>query len=264
MRHRSKYTRSRKPIHGFTLIELLVVISIITLLLSILLPALSKARAQAKAVYCLNNLRHFSIVAQMYLLDNNDAYPVGYRNFVQSGFSYEMAWDFTHIADAFGNIRTEPGMLWQSIETPEEIQQCPSYKGPANWSSDPYTGYNYNASYLAAMGIFGSPDFPDQIKATKVKVPASTAMFGEGEYANGANKFMRSPLIVIADTDLLDNWFGSRSAGTQAFRNGATNVAYADGHADRVRTRYTHTTDLTPVADGTGFLSEDNSAYDLR
>jgi prepilin-type N-terminal cleavage/methylation domain-containing protein len=57
---------------GFTLIELLVVISIIALLMSILMPALGKARLQAKTAVCLLNLRQLSLGWTMYCFDNED------------------------------------------------------------------------------------------------------------------------------------------------------------------------------------------------
>ncbi len=54
---------------GFTLIELLVVISIIALLLSILMPSLSKAKNIARVVVCKSNLRQWGLVYQMYTMD---------------------------------------------------------------------------------------------------------------------------------------------------------------------------------------------------
>ncbi|MFG0248582.1 MAG: type II secretion system protein [Phycisphaeraceae bacterium JB051] len=60
---------------GFTLIELLVVISIISLLIAILLPALSNARKAARAVICMNNLRSASIAFNLYAEDFRDRTP---------------------------------------------------------------------------------------------------------------------------------------------------------------------------------------------
>src|SRR4051812_328858 len=63
--------RNGHPAHGgFTLVELLVVIGIIALLISILLPALSKARESANTVACLANLRSIAQGAQNYSSDN--------------------------------------------------------------------------------------------------------------------------------------------------------------------------------------------------
>ena len=69
--------RNNKPVRGFTLVELLVVIGIIALLVSILLPALSKARAAANTVACAANIR--SICQAMY------AYAAEYKGSIAGG-----------------------------------------------------------------------------------------------------------------------------------------------------------------------------------
>ena len=60
---------------GFTLIELLVVVSIVALLISILLPSLSKARQKARTSVCRSNLHQLALAVRYYAGDNSDRLP---------------------------------------------------------------------------------------------------------------------------------------------------------------------------------------------
>ena len=70
---------------GFTLIELLVVIAIIALLMSILMPALSRVKTSAKAAACQSNLHQWAIIWQMYAEDHNGRFQRGAGGESQTG-----------------------------------------------------------------------------------------------------------------------------------------------------------------------------------
>ncbi len=60
---------------GFTLVELVVVVSIITILAGMLLPALGRAREQAKRVQCMSNLRQIGVACHLYAGDWGEKFP---------------------------------------------------------------------------------------------------------------------------------------------------------------------------------------------
>ena len=66
--------RERKQ--GFTLIELLVVIAIIALLISILLPSLSRARELSKRLVCTSNIEGIGTSMKIYANENNENFPI--------------------------------------------------------------------------------------------------------------------------------------------------------------------------------------------
>jgi prepilin-type N-terminal cleavage/methylation domain-containing protein len=65
---------------GFTLIELLVVISVITLLIALLLPALQRARKQARAVVCQAHLKRWGTVTALYAEVSGPSQTMGDRD----------------------------------------------------------------------------------------------------------------------------------------------------------------------------------------
>ncbi len=246
-------TRKPRP-SGFTLVELLVVIGIIALLIGLLLPSLTRARETSKRVVCLSNLRQMAIAAQNYANSNHGYYPIAYYDSFVGTTTYSYCWDLTTISGPSQPTTVIIGLLWDGSGN-QKIQQCPSFEGAANWVDNPYTGYNYNTSYIG----HGQDEFVSApAKIVQIHHPSKTALFGDGQYASGANKFMRAPFPNIGDAT-----FSGRYAGTQGFRHlGKTNVAFCDGHADSLSDRFTQNADgAAMVAPGTGFLSADNSLY---
>src|SRR5262245_55778377 len=77
--------RSSDRTRGFTLIELLVVVAIIAVLISILLPSLSRAREQAKTIKSVANLSSIGKAMAMYITDNKEWFPFEKRNWPNNG-----------------------------------------------------------------------------------------------------------------------------------------------------------------------------------
>jgi prepilin-type processing-associated H-X9-DG protein len=248
---------------AFTLLELLAVLACIALMIGILLPSLREAKAQGQSILCLSKLRQCSIAASAYTACSDGFYPMSYQTEASADLSriQNRAWDYIITMQWQGGQSRRsiaPGILWQSGDS-MEIQQCPSYRQAGNADIEPFTGYNYNTSYI---GHGSAESIPQPARYHEVKNPAQTALFGDGEYEGGANKYMRAPWANPGDLS-----FNGRYAGTQGFRHrGRTNVAFCDGHAQAMKDCYleTYPEDQKMIAEGTGFLSPDNRLYDLK
>lgn len=249
---------------AFTITELLVSIAIIALLIGLLAPALSSVGAGGRSSRCQANLRQMATAANGYAT-MYDAYPAAIRYENVNGSFRRVAWDWV---TTFTNQAISPGAVWSFTDHPGEVQQCPDFDGAATFGGDPYTGYNYNTTYIGAEAPFPSTGW----SMVRKGVPpggcsrmSTCAMFGDGGWKGGANKFMRAP----GDSEGIS--LSVLYGGGQAFRHRhATNVSYLDCHVGCVGKPREGPLATQSLLDSimafpaNGFLSADDAAYAPR
>ena len=148
---------------AFTLVELLAVIAILALLIAILLPALSRAKAKAEEVVCLNNLKQLQVCAQLYSMDydnflppNRFVYDINTQGPSSHGFSSKLTWcpGLAPFDTTTKNIKR--GLLFPYNKS-TDIYRCPSDK---SWVQTPEGGSLHlrrTRSYNLSQSINGSP-----------------------------------------------------------------------------------------------------------
>jgi prepilin-type N-terminal cleavage/methylation domain-containing protein len=196
-RHR-RHPAARAPL-GFTLVELLVVIGIIAVLISILMPAIGKAREQAKKTACQSNLRTLGQAMVMYANAYKDRLPNG--NAPQVYRDYDGA--NRVMVDFCNEFVKEPRVFW-----------CPSDREPPPdriVTADALLPNSARASYEFYC-LFWPPELGPVLSRFKGRAPLAWDLDGAEPTSPIQNHGPRGGNVVYADVHVewqpSDDWDG--------------------------------------------------------
>jgi len=225
---------------AFTLIELLVVISIISLLISILLPALASSRLTAQRVKCLANIRGFGQIMTMYTTDHQEYLVRAQQKYVQDGVGPTLTnFDYTY-AQPLGGL-TRSGYLPTYSDAGRQLLACPdasSYWG-AQWNFGLRTNYALNANLIYSKHIYGSTptEFYTRITDSRIAQRPSETGWAIDQGRSGSPGAQSWP-YTAAQRHRIKVYAGGSSGNdghAEWLHLGRTaNVLYFDGHAGNV------------------------------
>lgn len=195
-----------KRIHGtaFTLVELLVIITIVTILIAMLLPAVKSAQENARIVICASNLRQLAVGMQAYAQDNQQM-GVGYTSATTPN-TWSSFIDWSNVL--YGGMESGTGIAQLFGETPGrrqlnyyvhdwKVYQCPSDTGSLSGGNDPTWLWTGNSYWYNAMWYGPGP----------LLYSLYEVRFDEVQQA--------SKQVLIGDIDILYTWayWQSRATG---------------------------------------------------
>jgi prepilin-type N-terminal cleavage/methylation domain-containing protein/prepilin-type processing-associated H-X9-DG protein len=229
---------------AFTLIELLVVISIISILIAILLPALGKARKTSRRIVCLSNVRQLQMFSQTYANDNKGWYLPVFPDFNKATWQHEY-WTTNAITRQYADLKPYTATYSNSAAN---NRICPeaSY---AQEHANPDGSMNMRYSYGMNFTEFYDWHYPNQYvyaagspihmlvayRDSLVKRPSTALSFADGR--DGAINVFRSADYVTENT--------SAQFMTTYRHDNSVNMVMYDGHAEilpRERVDYSYLT----------------------
>ena len=226
-------SRSRGPglTCGFTLVELLVVIGIIALLLSVLMPALARAREQANRIKCANNIKQLLNALYMYSTEYKQALPYG-----NPGTSNLPGWMYDPTKLSGPPRRQEDvqyGTFHKYLNGSYGIWHCPNDVEPYVISSFPGSIFPLSSYTINVVIVqFLLPNTPS-MRMTRFK--QDSILFWEPEESGpGAAAFVWDDGTSAADQSPLTTRHGPMKANP---RERSSAVGIIDGHVEFVTRR---------------------------
>jgi prepilin-type N-terminal cleavage/methylation domain-containing protein/prepilin-type processing-associated H-X9-DG protein len=167
----------RRPRPGaFTLVELLVVVGIISILVSILLPSLARAREQASRIKCQSNLRQIALAVIIYANENQGHFPrtyykanSGLANSCRGGRGNQPASEPFSITDPAGPVGYDNDgaslylLVW-SHALPPDVFRCPSNRVAQTLDAGDVDQYS---NFPTPMRVYNSYSYAAQLPNTK-------------------------------------------------------------------------------------------------